>query len=242
MTNDQRLGRRPLPPGDDAHLLKYGLRAVQRSTVDRVEQTLPLPYGYRAKYDQGREGACVGFSLSWVTSINNRQFYDAQWLYETARRTDEWPGEDYSGTSLRAGCQALLDLGHRRIYRGTQPERPEHGISAFRWARTVDEIRTAIAGGQPVTLGIEWLESFYEPVQIGRDYWIGTALADRIVGGHAITIYGASDRRQAVKLVNTWGAGYPLVWLGYKTLETLLAGLESPGEAVVLMDRTGATP
>jgi hypothetical protein len=206
--------------------------------VEKVERNLRIPYDYRAKYDQGAEGACVGFSCSWAVSIANRRYYDAQWLYEEARRRDEWPGEAYDGTSVRAGLDVLHETGHRRIYRGqSRDTNYADGIAAFRWARSVDEVRTAIASGLPVILGIDWPYSYYRPIQIeGRDgFWLPQADGP-IAGGHAICCYGASDRRQAVKLCNSWGKTYPLVWLGYEDLERLLSGLEYPGEAAVICD------
>jgi hypothetical protein len=235
MTEATGLGR--LPPTDYEHEYKYPLRLVMPRTVATVERLLPLPAQYRDNYDQGREGACVGFSCSWAMSILNRRFYHAQWLYEEARRRDEWPGENYDGTSVRAGLDVLRDTGHRRIFRGqTKDTNYADGINEFRWANSVDEIRTAIAAGAPVVLGIDWFYDFYQPIQNGREWWL-PATSGGIAGGHAICCYGASDRRQAVKLVNSWGNTYPTVWLSYANLERLLAGFDYPGEAAVITDR-----
>jgi hypothetical protein len=229
------LGR--LPPSDYEHVEKYPLRAIMPRTVETVERTLALPTQYRDNYDQGREGACVGFSCSWAMSILNRRFYAAQWLYEEARRRDEWPGEAYDGTSVRAGLDVLRETGHRRIYRGqTRDTNYADGIEAFRWAQSVDEVRGAIAAGSPVVLGVDWFSAFNHPERRGREYWMPEP-SGRVVGGHAICCYGASDRRQAVRLVNTWGFAYPLVWVPYMLLERLLAGFQYPGEAAVITDR-----
>src|SRR5690349_6279239 len=66
--------------------------------------------------DQGNEGACTGFALSAVINFHlakNGRFTMAQidslegaspyMLYAMARRYDEWPGENYEGSSAR-GC------------------------------------------------------------------------------------------------------------------------------------------
>lgn len=229
------LGRRP--PADLRHELLYPLRTLLPEPVGTVERTLALPYAYRPKYDQGVEGACVGHGWSWAVSIWNRRFYDAFWLYEEAKRRDEWPGEDYDGTSVRAGGDVLRETGHRRIFRGqTKDTNYADGINEFRWAKSVDEIRTTISLGIPVVLGIDWPESYYDPVQRGREFWLPSPDGP-ITGGHCICLYGASDRRQAVKLVNSWGMDYPLVWLAYESLERLLDGLDWPGEAAIVTDR-----
>lgn len=64
--------------------------------------------------DQGREGACTGFALSAVINyhlvkngrctaedIKQKECVSPRMLYEMARRYDEWPGEDYVGSSAR---------------------------------------------------------------------------------------------------------------------------------------------
>lgn len=64
--------------------------------------------------DQGREGACTGFALSAVINYNlvkngrctpaeikQKECVSPRMLYEMARRYDEWPGEDYIGSSAR---------------------------------------------------------------------------------------------------------------------------------------------
>lgn len=233
------LGRRPAP--DDRHIIAHPMRSVIPQTVERVRHVLSLPYQYRPRYNQGEEGACVGAGLSWAMSIKNRRFYDWWWLYRQAQAIDEWPGDDYDGTSTRAGCEILRTIGHKQVHDPRHDHAPDidDGIESYVWATSVDQIRTSIALGQPVAMGIDWLESFDTPESVGRDWWIGRDDdgPDRVRGGHLICCYGADDDRQAVKLVNTWGLDYPLVWLPYRTLERLLAGYEWPGEAAILIDR-----
>ena len=69
-------------------------------------------------YNQGAEGACVGFGISRLTSQLNRKLYDGFWLYHEAQKIDEWPGEDYDGTSVRAGLDILRKRGHCEIKDG----------------------------------------------------------------------------------------------------------------------------
>ncbi len=238
MSIEHTLGR--LPPSDQIHAMKYPLQLPR--TVSTVERTLSLPYGYRRGYDQGSEGACVGFALSWAMSILNRRFYDARELYRTAQRIDEWPGDadgetgpKYEGTSVRAGCDVLRDKGHKLLHRHSHTHNwePEHGIERNEWASTVDQIRTCIAGGVPVVIGSNWYEGMDRPIKLGREWWMSFEMG-RVRGGHAWCIYGASDRRQACKLVNSWGLEYPLTWIPYDTLQRLL---NEDGEATVLTDK-----
>jgi hypothetical protein len=99
-------------------------------------------------YNQGSEGACVGFAWSRCMSLLNRARYDGPWLYHEAQKIDEWPGEAYSGTSVRAGGRILVDRGHKTPL-WTAP-RPAQGVAAYRWATSLDELRQALrlnAGG-----------------------------------------------------------------------------------------------
>ena len=232
---DRPLGRRE--PGDWEHVERYPYSAVAPVTVPTIERTLPLPR-YRTVYDQRREGACVGFASSWMMSIFNRCRYDATWLWNRAKEIDEWPetapGDD-KGTSVRAAMDVLRVKGHSRVVRGrTEACRTSEGIAANRWATTVDEIRTAISEGAPVVLGTVWYVNFDRPVKKGREWWIGEGDPGPRRGGHAVCVFRASDRRQAVGIVNNWGPSYPLVWLAYTTVERLLG---EHAEATLVTDR-----
>ena len=67
--------------------------------------------------DQGQEGACVGFAIA--ASVNrlrrarqsDAELVSARMLYEMARKFDEWPGEDYSGSSIRGGVRGFWHNG-----------------------------------------------------------------------------------------------------------------------------------
>ncbi len=231
MSTEHTLGR--LPPTDQRHAMKYPLQLPR--TVSTVERTLALPYTYRRGYDQGSEGACIGFALSWAMSILNRRFYDAPSLYREAQRIDEWPGEDYDGTSVRAGCDVLRDKGHKLMHRHSHTHNwePEHGIVENRWAFSVDQIRTCLAGGVPTVIGSNWYEGMDRPIKLGREWWMSYEMG-RVRGGHAWCIYGASDKRQAFRMVNSWGLDYPLTLVPYTLMERLL---NEDGEATVIIDR-----
>lgn len=225
-----------LEPTDWRHVELYPARQAMPVMVGGVEMVLPIRYQYRPRYDQGYEGACVGFASSWMMSFLNKKFYDARWLYFEAQKIDEWPGTNYEGTSVRAGMDVLRHFGHKRIH-GRYPDLGVDildGIQVNRWATTVDEIRTSISQGTPVVVGSNWYENFYNPIKKGRERWIGEGNLGRVFGGHAWCIYGASDKRQAFKFTNSWGKGYPLTWIPYTTVQRLI---NEYGEATLVTDR-----
>lgn len=60
--------------------------------------------------NQGTEGACTGFALAAVINflLHQRKLkrrISPRMLYELARRYDEWPGENYSGSSARGAMK-----------------------------------------------------------------------------------------------------------------------------------------
>lgn len=97
---------------------------VYQATLVEVPAARTLAeYRASAKYavpilDQGSEGACTGFALATVAHYLlrcrrsepkpkfNQVPVSPNMLYAMARRYDEWPGEDYSGSSARGAMKA----------------------------------------------------------------------------------------------------------------------------------------
>ncbi len=145
-------------------------------------------------YDQGQEGACVGFGWSrCMTILNSGQEYAARWLWDRAKETDEWdetkPG-DNNGTSVRAAAEILVKSGHvdwqpdyteddyvkREAYKADAAD----GLKVFRWATSVDEVHQTL--GNP-----------------------------------------RADELNAVPVLNSWGTTYPhRVWLPDDVLARLM--------------------
>lgn len=136
--------------------------------------------GWWRFYDQGSEGACVGFSLARAMSLLNRDRYDAMRLYREAQTIDEWPGEAYSGTSVRAGCEILVTRGPARVHAGHRHVHDEDvtaGLSTYRWAETVDEILIALGrqGEDSIPLLNSWGTLYPRVVHLPLD------VADRLM-------------------------------------------------------------
>lgn len=80
--------------------------STYRSLAEYREAKVPI-------LDQGQEGACTGFGLATVVNYllrTRRQVpgtveASADMLYRLARRYDEWPGEEYDGSSARGAMK-----------------------------------------------------------------------------------------------------------------------------------------
>src|SRR5688572_17952856 len=101
-------------------------------------------------YNQGTEGACVGFGISRLASQLNRKLYDGFWLYHEAQKIDEWPGEcvDYEteclslrgwlrGDELGPGDRILTFDTDANSTRWAEVDRVhQHAIGAYReWSQ-----------------------------------------------------------------------------------------------------------
>lgn len=230
--HDRPLGRKE--PTDDNHIKKYPFSV--KATLLEVNHTLKLPT-WHWTHDQGQEGSCVGHGSSMMMSLINHHRYNPIWLWNQAKVVDEWPdtnpGDD-NGTSVRASCDVLRDLGHA-FWKTELPVKSE-GLQSNRWALTVDDMRAGLQLGIPISIGINWYENFDRPEEEGlirKDHWIGRGGLGRIRGGHCVCLYGASDKRQAFRVKNSWGRDYPLVWLPYTTMQRLL---NEYGEATLVTD------
>jgi hypothetical protein len=187
--------------------------------------------------------------------ISSRR-YDPIWFWDRAKERDEWPetnpGDD-NGTSVHAAYDVARTLGARRIKLvggivlgsdgrpivrdQVHQSDPSEGVQANRWATTVDEMRTCIALGIPVVIGVNWYSDFDRPVEMpGRaGMWVAPwGISGRIRGGHCICIYGASDKYEGFKFKNSWGRDYPLAFLPYAAMTRLL---REDGEATIVTDR-----
>ncbi len=135
-------------------------------------------------YDQGREGACVGFSLSRALSLMNRSRYDAPWLYHEAQKIDPYPETPpEEGTDVNSGCWILKNRGARRYDSTTGtflPEALKSGIAAYRWAKSVDDIHAVLKHPTADRLGaVPLLNSW--GTAYPRKVWMPDETLDRIV-------------------------------------------------------------
>jgi C1A family cysteine protease len=170
--------------------------------------------------------------------------YDSWWLWDRAKEIDYWPDTnpgDSNGTSVSAAMDVLRAQGHVQVPNTSNGRASDpspliiNGIQMNRWAQTVDEMRTSIANGVPVSIGVNWYSNFDRPVEKSyNNFWIGEGSLGNIRGGHCVCVYGVSDKRQAFRVKNSWGRGYPLVWMPYSTMARLL---NEDGEATIITDR-----
>jgi hypothetical protein len=141
--------------------------------------------------DQGNNPYCVGYGWThWiedgpVTHGGEPPCIDPVFLYREAQKVDEWPGESYEGTSVRAGAKVLQALGF---------------ISGYRWASNFQEWIDTILSVGPVVIGVNWYDDMFDPDPDGKIH-IGGSLA----GGHCIKSDAVNMDLEVIRLKNSWG-------------------------------------
>ncbi len=229
------------PEEKEKHERLFPLTALEWAAPEVVETELYVPTGLVNWYDQ-IGGTCVGYSGSWCTTVRNStpdttKKYRALLLYKKCREIMGEDPNDINGGATMPSCgKALKNFGHVLVIGNTdQGWNIEEGIESYYWGLRWEDARLAISQNKPVHFGIPWHSKFMTPKLIAGEYWIGTEdLWGGMVGGHAIMGYYWSDKRNAIRLRNTWGGDYPDVWLGAKAINTLLS---EQGEMMICVDR-----
>jgi hypothetical protein len=194
--------------------------------------------------DQGMEGACTGFALSAVvnfqlaqrnliTARNRERAVSPRMLYEMARRYDEWPGEEYEGSSARGAMKGWV--AHGVCKRSSWPDDwygPQHfsytladeaqhtpGGAYYRVLhRNIRDMHAALheAGILYATLMVH--EGWNEPGPMTRQitYYLSGNSLDRELpiiarkgradSGHAVAIVGYTQDGFIIQ--NSWGEGW----------------------------------
>lgn len=182
--------------------------------------------------DQKAEGACVGFGWTaealatpFVVNLKTIPFKVprtpqpfARYVYESAKVVDEYPGENYEGTSVLAGAKVMQGL---------------QTIASYSWAFSVDDVIDALIQKGPVVLGINWYEGMYEaPNGV-------LSVTGKQVGGHCILAIGytiASPKfggKPSITLQNSWGKNWGINGLAEISVDDLTKLLKEQGEACV---------
>lgn len=223
-------------PHHDPRSREYPVRTAIPPLIERKPPWRGVSWSTsRQPLDQGSEGACVGFgwtaeAMAGPVRIRPDRPTDfALAVYREAQLVDEWPGENYDGTSVLAGAKVMQKHGY---------------IEAYRWAFSIRDVVDALLYLGPVVIGIPWFESMYETRPSGL-----VEVGGRMVGGHCITLTGYYrskwlrgegflNRMELVRWRNSWGSSYGRNGNGWIRVGDLEGLLEQQGEACVPMGRS----
>jgi hypothetical protein len=195
-----------------------------RALVRRIpERELPVVKMWPANGwwgDQRSTSQCVGYAWAhWLEDGPTEQrssrtpCLSPQTIYRAAQLLDEWPGEDYEGTSVRAGAKALQE----RRY-----------IDTYLWARSALDVVKHVALYGPVVAGTLWYDGMMEPDRDGLLLRAGES-----VGGHAYVINGVNRDAGLFRVKNSWGQQWGRGGHAYLRIRDFALLLADGGEACV---------
>lgn len=215
MTEHVGLGRLPAPDSRDA---SYPLRAMVPTTTDRKYRYW-YPNGWWG--DQGRTSQCVAYSWThWledgpITHKGPAPIVEPASVYNDAQVVDEWPGENYNGTSVRAGAKVLADRGL---------------IGEYLWAWDLETVVRTILDVGPVVVGTNWYSDMFEPSQ-------GIIkVSGYVAGGHAYLLNGVNRNKGMIRLKNSWGRDWGSRGHAYISFEDMDRLVKEDGEACLALE------
>jgi hypothetical protein len=225
--------------------------AVFRSfvTVPRYRAFLPEEVDLSSRFPvpgyQGSQSSCT----AWAVGYAMRSYYEGlqrDWKFDSDdqkispayiyNRLHNFSGDCSDGIAIssalellqRDGAPTLAVFPYSADNCARAPDPNALSVaSAFRirtWRaldpKKLDDAKGQINVGNPVAFGMDISKSF-ESLEANAIYDDTTSPRD---GGHAMVLVGYSDRRQAFKLINSWGTDWGdkgFGWISYRALREL---------------------
>ncbi len=212
---------------------------------DYLPEEVDLAPKFPTPGDQGQQSSCT----AWATGYAMRSYYEGRrrnWRFTTPsqiispayiyNRLHDFRGACDTGTAISDALDLLKTAGAPPLsaypYVENDCTRPvssdqERVGSEFRingWSavdnKRLDDAKGQLARGHPVVFGMDVSEGFENLV--GRTVYDDTASPR--TGGHAMVLVGYSERRQAFKVMNSWGTGWGdggFGWVSYRAVREL---------------------
>jgi hypothetical protein len=175
--------------------------------------------------DQGRTSECVAYS--WIHWLEDGPVYqpaspqpilNPNTVYKAAQKIDEWPGENYNGTSIRAGAKILQQEGF---------------IQNYYWTRDVNVLANTILNTGPVVVGTYWYSNMMRPnLRTGL-----MSATGRILGAHAYVINGVDLNRRLFRIKNSWGRKWGLNGRAFISFTDMSRLMRMQGEVCLAIEK-----
>lgn len=180
------------------------------------------------QFDQGGTSECVAHAWTHYLGAGPLRQYPTWWnrrqdmtrFYKDLQDNDEWPGNNYDGTSVRAGARVLTRDGF---------------LTGYVWARQIEEVIFHLLESGPMVFGTTWHMDMFTPDRKGI---IRPTGGD--VGGHAWLAIGINVDLGLVRVLNSWGRGWADQGRAWITIEDLAQLLDDYGEACMAREQMRA--
>jgi hypothetical protein len=212
---------------------------------DFLPEEIDLSAQFPTPGDQGQQSSCT----AWATGYAMRSYYEGRrrnWNFSSPgqiispayiyNRLHDFRGNCDTGTPISDALNLLKTAGAPTLseypYVETdcsRPANPEHvrNGSEFRisgWSavdsKKPDDAKGQLSRGNPVVFGMDVSEQFENLTGSG----IYDDTTSPRTGGHAMVLVGYSERRQAFKVMNSWGTRWGdggFGWVSYRAVRQL---------------------
>jgi C1A family cysteine protease len=234
-----------LQPADPADLAQMSQIRHELSTV-ALPATIDLSSKMPAVGNQGQESSCVAWATAYAMrgyesrldvwsgiaakSTVAAQNFSPSFVYNQINGGRDGGSAIPTALSLlqKTGAATLADMPYVSGQYTTKPsasalaDAAHYKLSSFGSIAPSDltSMKAQLAKGIPVIVAINVYANFFA---LGQNQ-VYTGTSGVYEGGHAVTIVGYSDAKQAVEIINSWGtswgsAGYG--WISYTALKTI---------------------
>jgi hypothetical protein len=185
-------------------------------TVPEVQEIIDLSAEIGEIRSTGPEGTTVGFAIAYALQaavkekVKQRITLSPRGIYVMAKQYDDWPGEDYEGTSVIGGLKAVQEVGaySEDDWPYTSKSKPKtarkvaYKISAYSELKGIDQILSALRTNKVIVATIQVTNDFNKTDGEGR---VTVKLPLKTLGAKVITIVGYNKESAEFKFANDWG-------------------------------------
>lgn len=208
----------------DARDNKY---LIANSPFYSTSQTKRIQYWDDEQWwgNQGNTSECVAYS--WIHWLEDGPVYqpaspqpilNPNTVYKAAQKIDEWPGENYNGTSIRAGAKILQQQGF---------------IQNYYWTTDVNVLANTVLNTGPVVVGTYWYSNMMRPnLRTGL-----MSATGRILGAHAYIINGVDLNRRLFRIKNSWGRNWGLQGRAFISFTDMSRLMRMQGEVCLAIEK-----
>lgn len=207
----------------------YPVSAVLATAIDSELPDFPRRFWWADGWygNQGSMPHCVAYA--WMHFLEDgpviqdmlpegRQYpmYTPKAFYDICQKHDQWDGENYAGTSVRAGATVFKKMGI---------------IKSYRWASTVEEVIKTVKYIGPMVVGTHWYAGMSSPSSSGL-----VRVSGPLQGGHAYIVNGVDDELGLIRIKNSWGRDWGKNGYAYISFADFAILLASGGEACIAFE------
>lgn len=172
--------------------------------------------------DQGSTPKCVGYAWAhWIEDgpilhSGIHPVVSPDLIYSEAQKIDEWPGENYNGTSVRAGARYLKNISK---------------ISSYYWAFDVNTLINTVLTLGPVVVGTNWYYGMFYPNINGL-----IKISGYLAGGHAYVINGVDTINRVFRIKNSWGQRWGIGGHAFISFDDMARLISESGEICLAIE------